>query len=55
MYRKVVDVCDQDEIHDIFADRLYEIVEESEGIGWGYHDTLNNLYYSMEWSWEEEV
>ena len=55
MYRKVVDVVSQDEkIYDIFADRLYEIVEESEGIGWGYHDALNNLYYSMEWSWEEE-
>lgn len=55
MYRKVVDACDQDEkIYDIFADRLYAIVEESEGTGWGYHEALDNLYYSMEWSWEEE-
>lgn len=54
MYRKVVGACDQDEkIYDIFADRLYAVVDESEGIGWGYHEALDDLYYSLEWSWEE--
>lgn len=55
IYSNVVDACDQDEkIYDIFADRLYAVVEKSEGTGWGYHEALDDLYNSMEWSWEEE-
>ena len=55
MYSNVVDAVSQDEkIFDIFADRLYAVVEVSEGTGWGYHEALDDLYYSLEWSWEEE-
>lgn len=55
MYDKVAMECDQDEelfLH--FKDRLYSVVHMSEGIGWGYHDTICDIYYSIEWVAHEE-
>lgn len=55
MYDKVAVECDKDEeIFNIFKDRLYSIVRESRDIGWGYHDTLCDIYYSIEWEHEDE-
>ncbi|HHY74279.1 MAG TPA: hypothetical protein GX497_13855 [Bacillus bacterium] len=55
MYNKVIIECDKDEnLFKIFRDRLYAVVEESDGIGWGYHDDLCELYYSLEWLEDEE-
>lgn len=55
MYGNVIDACNKDEaLFRTFEERLYAIVEESEGIGWGYHDCIYDYYYSIEWPLEEE-
>lgn len=55
MFGKVAMECDKDEeIFNIFKDRLYLVVHKSDGIGWGYHDVLCDIYYSIEWAFEEE-
>jgi 3-methyladenine DNA glycosylase AlkD len=55
MYNKVVIECEKDEeLFTIFRDRLYSVVEESDGIGWGYHDDLCDIYYSIEWLTDDE-
>lgn len=55
MYNKVVIECDKNEkFFNFFKDRLNSVVQESEGIGWGYHDCLCDMYYSIEWLAEEE-
>jgi hypothetical protein len=33
--------------HDAFKDRASQIVYNSENIGWGFHDTLGDLYYEI--------
>jgi NAD-dependent DNA ligase len=55
MYEKVVDECQKDEELFIkFKDRLYSVVQGSSGIGWGYHDYLVELYYSISYTFDEE-
>jgi hypothetical protein len=55
MYDKVAMECDKDEeLFLRFEDRLYSVVHMSGGIGWGYHDTLCDIYYSIEWVTDEE-
>lgn len=55
MYDKVVIECNKkEEFFDLFKNRLYSIVEESRGIGWGYHDDLGEIYYSIDWLEEGE-
>lgn len=56
MFEKLVDACNEDEaIFKMFDDRLYRLVEETGDVGWGYHDCLNDLYFSIDWVWEEEL
>ena len=55
MYGKVIMECEKDEaLFKEFHDRLYGIIVDSDGIGWGYPDGLENLYYSISWLEEEE-
>ncbi|CAM3168649.1 DUF6155 domain-containing protein [Filibacter tadaridae] len=55
MYDNIIMECEKSkELFDLFQDRLYAIVEDSDGIGWGYHDALENLYYSLSWLEEDE-
>jgi hypothetical protein len=55
MYNKAVIECDKDEkLFITFKDRLYSVVRQSEGIGWGYHDDLSDIYYSSSYLTEEE-
>ncbi|MEG0260265.1 MAG: DUF6155 family protein [Lysinibacillus sp.] len=55
MYGKVTDACDEDEaLFHTFKDRLYGIIEETEGLGWGYHDCVCDSYYTIEWVVDEE-
>ncbi|WP_240510122.1 hypothetical protein [Virgibacillus profundi] len=50
MYDKVVLECEKDEnLFKELNDRLYKVVVESDGIGWGYHDGLEERYYSIDW------
>jgi hypothetical protein len=55
MYDKVAMECDQDEeLYLRFKDRLDSVVHMSDGIGWGYHDIICDIYYSIEWIDNEE-
>jgi len=55
MYNKVVIECNKNEqFFIVFKDRLYSVVQASEGIGWGYHDELCDIYYSIDWEIEED-
>jgi len=50
VYEKVVKACEKDESLFLkFQARLYSIVEETDGIGWGFHDHLSHVYYSISW------
>ncbi|MBP3039164.1 hypothetical protein J9303_06570 [Bacillaceae bacterium Marseille-Q3522] len=54
MYEKVAKECDKDEsLFLLLNDRLYTILEDSSEIGWGYHDELAHIYYSIKWVEEE--
>lgn len=44
MYEKVLTSCNE-EMFTFFNDRLVGILEASNGIGWGYHDSLEDIYY----------
>ncbi|MGG0716594.1 DUF6155 family protein [Robertmurraya massiliosenegalensis] len=55
MYHNVVKECNKKkEYYDEFKDRLYSIVEKTDGIGWGYHDMIIEHYYSLNWLDDEE-
>ena len=55
MFDKVAGACDRDELlYKELKDRLYSCVTMSDGIGWGYHDGLCEIYYSISWDIEEE-
>ncbi len=49
MYRRAIErVCSLPEEHrDAFQERLETIMTSSVDIGWGYHDTLCDAYYSV--------
>ncbi|MEN1970386.1 DUF6155 family protein [Lentibacillus sp. N15] len=50
MYMKVIAACEKDEtVFKQFNDRLYAIVEDTDGMGWGFHDNLEDIYYSIGW------
>ena len=36
-------------IHEKFADRLESCVDDTSGIGWGFHDELYDLYLQLDW------
>lgn len=49
-YHKVAKECEKDkELFNKFDKRLYAIVVATEGMGWGYHDGLSDMYYSISW------
>ena len=55
MYQKVIAECEgSEELFEMFADWLLSIVEDSKGTGWGYHDVLADLYYSLSWLEKED-
>lgn len=55
MYQKVIAECEKsEELFDMFADWLLSVVEDSNGTGWGYHDVLADLYYSLSWLEKED-
>ena len=44
MYEKVVEWIVRYEMQDIFNARCARIVEDTSGIGWGFHDALSDIY-----------
>ena len=55
MYSKVVTECNKNEkLYETFKERLYLIVLATEGIGWGFHEDIYEIYYSLAWLGEDE-
>lgn len=44
-YSSALDLISKNGLLDNFKTRAYEIVTDTEGIGWGFHDYLGDLYY----------
>ena len=44
MYEKAVQWMVKYEIQDVFSERCAKIVEDTSGIGWGFHDALRDIY-----------
>ena len=56
MYWTVIEAInksDDRQFYETFADRLKAVIEETEGIGWGFYDGLCDSYYSLRWIEEE--
>lgn len=54
IWEKVVEACENDkQLYDLLSDRLYDVVDKSDGVGWGYHDGICDIYYSLSWLEEE--
>ena len=45
MYEKALDFIVNSGLDDIFNERLLAIVNDTDGIGWGFHDQLADLYF----------
>ncbi len=45
MFEKAVDFITQNALNDVFKKRCKEIMESSEGIGWGFGDFISEYYY----------
>lgn len=46
MYEKALDYVAKENLEDIFQERLHDIMVEGDGIGWGFSETLAELYFS---------
>ncbi|MFP4978683.1 hypothetical protein ACE6ED_24975 [Paenibacillus sp. CN-4] len=52
MYAEIIDQVNEDEtaeLFDKFEERLEAAVSKTEGIGWGFHDNLAELYVQIRW------
>jgi hypothetical protein len=45
MYKNALKFIVQNELVPIFRDRLSGIVDDTEGMGWGFHDGLSDFYF----------
>ncbi|MDP3877863.1 MAG: DUF6155 family protein [Methylobacter sp.] len=48
MYETVLKYVVKEHLFEEFGDRLYDIVEDTRGMGWGFHDQLAYLYETYE-------
>ena len=58
MYETVVSAInkqDDSEIYNNLKDRLKAVVENTNGMGWGFHDELNDIYWQMKWLDIEDI
>lgn len=44
-----INKCKNSEIFEIYCHRLKAVVDNTEGIGWGFHDGLEYIYYGIKW------
>lgn len=44
-YDNALDILDKNGILEKFKERAYKILTDTEGIGWGFHDYLGDLYH----------
>jgi len=58
MYQSVVDSINKDKnskIFNILRKRLKAVVNDTRGIGWGFHDNLGIMYFEIEWIDFEDI
>ncbi|MEK5038059.1 hypothetical protein [Sporosarcina sp. FSL K6-3457] len=49
MYERIITICnEEEEFIQIFKERLREIVTDTDGIGWGFHDQLAYLFNELD-------
>lgn len=44
VYHDAMKLIDKNGLHDNYKIRAFEILKETENIGWGFHDTLSDFY-----------
>ena len=44
VYDNAVELMAKNQLHDIFQKRCLKIVKDTSHIGWGFHDTLDDIY-----------
>ena len=44
MYEKVMNYIAENELQEAFKDRCRKVVVNTSNIGWGFHDTLSDIY-----------
>ena len=52
MYWAVIETLnksDDERLYQMFSERLKAVVDDSNGIGWGFYDGLCDSYYSLKW------
>ena len=57
VYHAVVQAVNKHETDSLYRkleERLYSIVYDTRNIGWGFHDYVSELFYSIPWREEEE-
>ncbi|SRR5690554_3917828 len=47
VYSSALTLMNKEGILDKFADRAKQIVDDTSGIGWGFHDELGDIYYDF--------
>lgn len=55
MYEKTADYIVNENLEDVFRMRLENVMEEGQGIGWGFSEGLAEIYYSYFTEDEEDV
>jgi len=58
MYQSVVDSINKPKNSEIFSalrKRLKAVVDDTSGIGWGFHDNLSIMYFEIEWIDLEDI
>jgi hypothetical protein len=58
MYESVVSAInkqDDSKICNNFKDRLKAVVEDTNGMGWGFHDELSDIYWEIKWLDLEDI
>ena len=58
MYEAVVSAINKQEdseIYNNFKDRLKAVVEDTDGIGWGFHDDLSDIHFQIKWLDLEDI
>ncbi|GIN87530.1 hypothetical protein J6TS2_39160 [Heyndrickxia sporothermodurans] len=55
MYEKVTSMCQKEEsYYQTFEDRIKQVVIDTDGIGWGFHEQLYELYSEIEYIYSDE-
>ena len=45
MYARTLKLMEKNDLAKVFKKRCFQIVVDTDGIGWGFHDALADLYY----------